>query len=376
MWELSHIAQGFDVRRQAIYADIDRKDGPMWSQVYGVCMDVIKSIETRVDAYGKAPVAAQSEPKAMEAKSTVSRLLRDDPIYNTADYQSIPGKIMKLIDEGAQSIGSGAHADGTSPLSKFSPLAKKTWRQTKNQVLSKGQQDAVSPEGIKGHVERLCHQLMFLSWFDALIRQDFRLELAGVVLGTPYAEPTFYTNTVNTVCQLAVHSLGEDQFGNVHRDVPSIIRTLTLVIRKVEDLKQRIPVHWTNLNRSKESAEVEQVLDALRKGLSQVVASFEPFCNDLRLTAGDLRLAKEASVKPEAPKPEAEKKEARLLFKDAGVKARTGVKENEKRGDREARRRAVRSELEDKESRRGDERGSRGTLSRMHEEKVEMEQVR
>jgi nucleoporin NDC1 len=39
---------------------------------------------------------------------------------------------------------------------------------------------------------------------------------------------------------------------------------------------------------------VEKVVDALKAALKQVLANFEPYSSDLRLTLTDIRLAKEA----------------------------------------------------------------------------------
>ena len=273
----------------------------MWSQVYAVCMDLIQGMEVRADNYGKPPVAPPPPP-AEEPRPRLAAPPRNEPILNPAGGSSGAGakarEVAKIITSGSQS--------STSPLSELSPLAKKTWNQTKDHVLTKEQQEAMSPENVRGQVQKASLWLMSFGWFRALFQQSFRAELAGTVLGTPHAEPLLYVQAVNALCQLAVHSLGEDQFGNVHRDVPSIIRTLTAVIRKAETLKEKYPVHWTDPSSRKECPEVDQVLEAMRNGLSQVVTSFEPFCHDLRLTQGDLRHAKEASIKPEAapePKP-------------------------------------------------------------------------
>ena len=310
MWELSHISQAFPDRRKAIYADIDRKDGPMWSQVYAVCVEVLRSIETRVDNYGK-PAAPPPAPAVEEPKQRTLPPLRSDNILTPEKHKAGAGskakEVVKIITSGSKS--------SSSPLSELSPIAKKTWNRTKDHVLTKDQQQAMSPENVRTQVQQLALGLMNLTWVRALLQRTFRNELAGAVLGTPYAEPALYINAANALCQLAVHSLGEDQFGNVHRDVPSIIRTLTSVIRKVEALKESFPVHWTDTSGTKESPEVDQVLDAMRTGLGQVVASFEPFCHDLRLTPGDLRHAKEAAAVREAqqeaqpePQPEAERR--------------------------------------------------------------------
>ncbi|KAM5345775.1 hypothetical protein ACJ41O_011636 [Fusarium nematophilum] len=289
MWELAYIAEGFEARRQAIYEDIDRKDGPMWSQVYAICMEVVKSIETRVDDYGKPPAAPPAEP-AVAPKQRVSAPLRDDPIFNSRPAsKTIRGEVEKRLSEVTQSPGS-------SPASKLSPIAKRTWKEAKDRVLTKEQQELVAPEHLKGQFEKWTLQLMQVDAVAALFQQDFRTQFTAAVLGTPYAEPTLCINAIHVLCQLSVHSLAEDKFGNVHRDVPSIIRTLTSVIKKLEAFRLSFPIHWTDTTGRRNSPEVDKVVDALKTGLEQVVAKFEPYSSDLRLTQTDMRLAKEASA--------------------------------------------------------------------------------
>lgn len=304
VWELSLIAQDFEARRQAIYGDIDRKDGPMWSQVYAICMDLLKQIESRVDEYGRPPPSAAAQPaQVTEPKQRVSAPLRQDSIFTkTGDNFGLLGGVEKAL-------GQIARAPGTSPVSEFSPLAKKTWKETKDKMLTKEQQEVLSPEHFRSEIGNWTTRLMKIDYIGGLFRHSFRTRLAGVVMGTPYAEPELYVNAIQALCYLCVHSLAEDQFGNVHRDVPSVIRTLTAVIRKVESLKQRFPMHWTDPSDDRDCPEVDQVLDALRLGLEQIVVKFEPFSNDLRLSLGDLRLAKEAMVKPKREEPVPKAKE-------------------------------------------------------------------
>ncbi|OAA74812.1 nuclear envelope protein [Akanthomyces lecanii RCEF 1005] len=303
MWELAIIAQDFEAQRKAIFADIDRKDGPMWSQVYAICMTVLKVMEERVDAYGKPPTAPAQAPQ--EPKQRVSAPPRQDEIFTKGSAPHTG--VEKAWDQIVRSPGS-------SPTAELSPIAKKTWRQTRDRVLTKEQQEAVSKESIQSFMDHAASHLLRLEWIGSIFRQDFATEFAAAVLGQPYAEPTVYVHAVQALCQLAIHSLAEDQYGNVHRDVPSIIRTLTVIIKKVDGLKARFPVHWTDSSIRRESPEVDQVLGAMRLGLEQVIAKFEPYSSDLRLNLADLRLAKEAMAKPQpAPEPEPvkESKEAK-----------------------------------------------------------------
>lgn len=307
MWELAIIAEDFEAQRRAIFADIDRKDGPMWSQVYSICMGILKGMEDRADAHGKplSPAApVEKAPPQPKPRSTAP--LKEGEIF-TKPGGALRGGVEKAWDQVARSPGS-------SPMKDLSPLAKKTWKSARDRILSKEQQSAVSPENIRSQAQQYLSGLLHVEWIGSLFRQEFGTELAATVLGTPYAEPTLYTHAAQALCHLAVHSLAEDQFGNVHRDVPSIIRTLTSIITKVEALKKRFPVHWTDSTGRKDSPEVDDILDVLRGNLELVVTRFEPFSSDLRLSLMDLRLAKELVAKPkemvaEPPKPAPKQRE-------------------------------------------------------------------
>lgn len=288
MWELAYIAESFPARRQAIFEDIDRKDGPMWSQIYVICMDIVKSVESHIDDFGKAPVAAPAP--TVEPRQSRSAPLREDPIYADGSFpMSIEGEMKKRINHATQS-------PGDSPASRLAPIAKKTLREAKDRVLTREQQALVTPEHIKGQVEQWVLRMMRVDAVAVLFQHSFRTQFAAAVLGTPYAEPTLCINAIHVLCQLSAHSLTEDQFGNVHRDVASIIRTLTTVIRKLEDFRSRFPVHWTDVESRKSSPEVDKVVSAMKIGLKEIVAKFEPYGNDLRLTSGDISMAKEAAL--------------------------------------------------------------------------------
>jgi len=304
MWELSFIARDFEVRRKAIFEDIDRKDGPMWSQICVICLNLIKSIEGRIDDYGKPPALPKPiEVPPTEARGRVTAPQKDDPVFQTKPApKTMRSEVEKVI-------GQVARSPGHSPVTQLSPVAKKTLRSATDKLLSKEQQEALS----SGHIANQFHgRIMAVvqnEWIGHWFRHDFRNRFTAAVLGTPEAEPTLYMNAATVLSLLAVHSLAEDKFGNVHRDVPGIVRTLTSVINKIETFKKGFPLHWTDVAKDKSTPEVDLVVDALKMGLAQVVAEFEPYSNDLRLTLKDMRMAKEAAAK--APEPAQEMEQVR-----------------------------------------------------------------
>ncbi|KAM0457632.1 hypothetical protein ACHAPV_006526 [Trichoderma viride] len=299
MWELALLAESCETRRRSIFNDIDRKEGPMWSQLYSICMETLKSVEDHVDAYGKPVLQAAPQAAEVEERHRSSAPLREDPIFTSQAKQA---NLRTGLEQALERL---ARKPGSTPASELSPIARKTWQSAKDRVLSKEQQEAVSPDHLKDQAWQFATRLMSIGWIGDLIRHDFRTQFTAAVLGGPYAEPTLPANAAIALCQLAVHSLAEDSYGNVHRDVPNIIRTLTAVIKKVEGLKAQFPLHWTDYNGLKKCPEVDELVQKMKTGLEQVVVKFEPYSTDLRLTLTDLRFAKEAIGKPEAKKEKA-----------------------------------------------------------------------
>lgn len=289
MWELSYIASDFQDRRKAIFEDIDRKDGPMWSQVYVICLDLVKSITVRVDEYGKTPAAPQPEPKPEEPRARTTAPPKEEAIFRRQpSTKSMRSEVENAIDHVARS-------PGNTPMSRLSPMAKKTWKKAKDSMLTQDQQDAFRPDNMVGQFRHLILRVLQNNRVGAFFRQEYRRRLTVAVLGTPSAELALYVNAIEVLGSLAVNSLGEDKFGNVHRDVPTIIRTFTSTIRKLDAFKASFPVHWTDVEAKKECPEVDAVLNALRSALAKLITEFEPYRNDLRLTLTDLRLAREAA---------------------------------------------------------------------------------
>ncbi|KZL77477.1 nuclear envelope protein (nucleoporin protein Ndc1-Nup) [Colletotrichum tofieldiae] len=290
LWELAYIARNDEGRRKAIFQDIDRKDGSTWSQIYVHCLNVIKSIESRIDGYGKPASVPAAPVQPEEARARSSAPLKEDPIFQSKPAnRTMRGEMEKALTQ------VGRHP-GTSPVSQLSPIAKKTLRGARDKVLSKEQQEALSSPQLKSQFQTWALKIINNEYVGCVFRQEFRNRLTAVVLGTPYSELSQYVNAVDVLSLLAVHSLTEDTFGKVHKDIPTIIRTFTTVINKIEVFKTNFPVHWTDVEQNRAAPEVDALIAALKTGLGQVIAEFEPYSNDLRLTRTDMRLAKEAAA--------------------------------------------------------------------------------
>lgn len=293
MWELAIIANDFDVRRKLIYEDLDKKDGHMWSQVYAICLDTIKSIEIRIDSYGKAPTVASTTDLAstsslQAATQRISQPPRnDDVLVPVATRKSFRGEVEKVVGQVATSPGQP---------SRLSPLAQKAVSDVKGE-LSAIKQEATGSGNPESPFQNTMRQFLS-SPLGKVFRQEFGSRLTTAVLGRPYGEPSLYINAIDVLTKLAVHSLTEDRYGNVQRDVSSIIRTFTTVTKKLEAFKVGFPTHWTDIGDNKATPEVDAILEALRTGLKELIEEFGPYSKDLRLSLTDMRLAREAAGVP------------------------------------------------------------------------------
>lgn len=289
MWELAYISRDFEDRRKAIFEDIDRKDGTMWSQMYTISLNLVKSLATRVDEHGKQPAPPPPEPAKVEPKARSSAPPKEDAIFRRQQAdKSMRAEVEQVLDRVARS-------PGETPMSNLSPMAKKSWKAARDTMLSQEQQDALLPQNMLGQFRGLFVQALRNRYVGGLFRQEYRRRLAAAVLGTPTAELGLYLHAVEVLGTMAVKSLSEDKFGNVHRDVPAIIRTFTGTVNRLEAFKGSFPVHWTDVEGKRESPEVDELIGALKGALRELVFEFEPYRNDLRLTLTDIRLAKEAA---------------------------------------------------------------------------------
>ena len=114
------------------------------------------------------------------------------------------------------------------------------------------------------------------------------------MFGTEYCEISVYVNAINVLTKLSVNSLSEDKYGHVQRDVATIIRTFTTVIKTVEKFKAEFPSHWLDGKTDKKCKEVDDLVAALRAGLEELLGAFGEYADDLRLSRADVRQAREA----------------------------------------------------------------------------------
>ncbi len=297
MWELAFIARDFPDSRIAIYMDIDCKEGQTWSQICKICLDVVKALESRIDAAIAAPPASNGASGGAEAakEPEIKRLtkpIKDDVILVT------PTKKTTFTNE-MEKMVSKVVFDPHNP-STLSPHTQQMLSDAKQRLLDV-RRDISRPENSNSSLQAAIRRLLAIPVVGWPFRLTFRNRITAVVLGKPYGEPSIYINAVSTLSLMAVHSLEEDKFGNVQRDVANIIRELTRVTRKLEAFKASYPNHWTDVEAQRACPEVDDILGAFKESLTGLIESFGVYRRDLRLSEADMRLAEEAARPIEPP---------------------------------------------------------------------------
>ncbi|KAI0449040.1 nucleoporin protein Ndc1-Nup [Xylaria acuta] len=294
MWELAFIARDYTTRRQSIFEDIDRRDGPTWSQIYASCLDTIKDIERKIDNYQNPPAPApEAEPAAAP---TQPRERISQPVRTNDVSAARPVDKTYLIRDTVSKV---VTSPGKTPIEDWAPVIKKHAVKVADRVMTREQKEALQPQAMRGYMASVAVRVMALPFLGPIFQQTFDRQLAKAVLGSPYAETSVYINAAYALSRLAVCSLAEDRYGNVQRDVASIIRTFTVVIRKLETIRDGFPTHWTDLSQTRQCPEVTEVLTALKVGLGALVTAFARYSTDLRLSRADMRLAREAAAMPQ-----------------------------------------------------------------------------
>lgn len=296
-WELSLITRGFDVRRKTIFEEIQRSDrsgDSTWAAVSKLCLDEIRAVTTRINAFSQ-PIAPPPPPAAnMQVQSLpkITPPLKDSNVWDKAP----PPK--KVLDSAADALGNFARAHGSSPGAHdpFTPRAKKLLEQGADKFMTPEQRAQFQPGAVVAKATGLFGDFLRLPYVGPLFRQTFTRRATAVVCGSPYAKTGIIISSVDALTQLARHSLKEDKHGCVQQNVLEIFRTFSGTIKTIETFLKTLPPHWTDVDfhddKRQEVHEVNDLLEALKAGLSDLLLTFGEYMGYLGANGIEVKDAK------------------------------------------------------------------------------------
>lgn len=270
-WELAIIAQRIESRRKGIYQDVDRRGASAWSLIYAQCALELTTVNTSISN------VLQPKPTVQPQIQQLPRLAR--PVRQENVVYASP-KPTKSLDVFADSIGSAAKSLGqatpaSTPLQRYLPTLP----------------------SLQPYILQVLHMPIGM-----LFRLTHARRVEIVVFGTTSRQPILI-NAVRALSSLAIHSLKEDSFGQVQKDVAEIVRLFMQTIQNIETLSLRLPPHWTDVGENTRSNRVDSFVKILKQCLGDMIMVFGEYATDLGLSRSEHRLAKElANVKQEMVK--------------------------------------------------------------------------
>lgn len=266
---------------------------------------MVNGMGSRIVEYqAPKPAAADSQKKAPEPEPLPR--LSEKPLRDGLEQ---PGDIFtsglppkregsRTIDAIGRFAKRHGQSEPTSPERKSRELLSKA----ESAVLTPGQQQALSTQGPVGLFKAQ------ITWFLKTglgypFRQEYRRKIAAIVLGTPYGDVGIIVDAADVLTRFAICSLTEDKYGIVHKDVKIIIQTFTKAIVRLEAFKAEIGVHWTDVEPRQESPEVDTILATLRGDLQALIAAFDEYAEDLKISRSEMRVARNAATSPVATSP-------------------------------------------------------------------------
>ncbi|MCJ1414619.1 hypothetical protein MMC32_000946 [Xylographa parallela] len=294
-WELLYITQHVTTRKNSIFSEIDRAGGATWAQVLNVSLVTIQAISSRISDFEHPRSSAILS--GQQTQNKVEELPRLAPPIKYGNVLSSPNQPKGGREKLESTVGSITKSYGQSGQvsSPISPRAKQAIAFARDKLLTSDQKNAINPASLKSVFFDYVNQLLSTPIIGAPFRQTFKRRICRAVLGSPYSQLNPTICAIDSVANLALASLREDQFGTVNKDLPLMIRTFANTIQSVERIIQQMPIHWTDTEFQERDGdgrrieEIELVLEHLRWGLRQLLQDFGPYALDLGLGQGELQ---------------------------------------------------------------------------------------
>lgn len=304
-WELWLICSQFEPRRKTIYTEVDRAGGSTWSQISQHCLDEISAIQIRIK-----DVQTPSPPPAQK--------IQQDPLTQQSQPQQQPPiGLPKIADrhvvqngdvfakphnpDFAHRVGDMAKSIGQNPNAAHAvqTRARKAIEWSADRVLTKEEQQRLSRQGLTQEASGMVVKFL-RSPVGEPLRRTFGRRVKSVVLGgvpdgrSRRVDVVFASQALSILC---VHSLKEDDYGQVARSVPTILRTYTAVINDIARFMAGLEPSWTDVyfqESDRRVREVEEVLDVLKAGLEGLLLVFGEYADAVGVSKKELREAREA----------------------------------------------------------------------------------
>ncbi len=278
-WELAIIAQKHKDRRKAIFEDIERPTGPVWSQMIEAGFKILRDVDVRI--LGPPPKTSQpssANPAIKTLPHIVSELQSQSSIFQK---RSKPGVEELLVASPLRQLGSSRQP--------WHPPIEKTAKVVETKLL-----EYVNPSG-RGSSSGRPPQSLPEQWTTSLRKSPVgwffvstdAAKINATVLGSPNGNAAIIVDVIESITKMLIASLSEDTYGKATPTVPDAVRTFTRTLSIIEDYTAKL-----HPETRAQIEEVEIIVERLRAGLKELLAAFQLYLLDVGLGIAELNQAK------------------------------------------------------------------------------------
>lgn len=280
-YELLLITINFPERRRMIYSELDRVGGNSWSQISNLCLQQINGITTRISAQTPQPVAP---PPEVKDRIPIAAPLKTDNVFAPQLTMGTPARTGEWAKSVAAKYGSSPGAEPVKDIARYAG----------RKLLTDGQRDqlAQQPRTVEKRVEGLWDTVIKspVGW---PFRQSFERKVTGMICGSPYSRVGVIVDAIDALARLVVQSVQEDQYGQVAKDVPTILRTYLHTLKAVQQYVREAVPHWSDVSFTEAQRsnvkEVNDVVDALSDGLAGMLGAFTEYTAGMDMGIAELK---------------------------------------------------------------------------------------
>ena len=274
-WELVIIAQKHKERRQAIFEDIERPTGPVWSQMVQAGLAVLQQIDLRIQG---PPPPQPTEPIKI---LPLPRLLPETQTGPIVASRRQPKTNAEWLATPVKAFG--------STKTPWHPPIEQTAKEVETKLLEYVKPPNADPAASKG---------LFDQWMtvfkDSPVGWVFTstntARINATVLGAPYGNAAVIVDVIESLTKMQVASLTEDTYGKATPTVPDTVRAFTKTLNLIEGF-----VAQNMQDVSGGIDEVEIIVERLRVSLKELLSAFQVYLLDQGLGIGELNQAKKAT---------------------------------------------------------------------------------
>lgn len=315
-WELCVISHLWPERRKTFFTEVARDGISTWSQISQLCLDEIEAVSHRIKA-AQAPARHEQEKalQEFEHKQQQQQQQQASSMPKIGDQTLVADRdILRNRGGGdlGRAVGNMAKSIGQSPgaANPLTPRARQALKYGMNQTISQDRQERWRKEGISHELGGWMMWILRQPGIGWVFQRTFSARTTAVLFSAPYSKKSDLEHATKSLVKLATCSLTEDDYGQVAKDIPRVVRTLTTIIIEIEQFVANLAPDWTDVEfgprRSRGTAgelvevpardvpDVQEMLAVLKSGLEQILLAFGEYTGTLGLSMKEVREAREA----------------------------------------------------------------------------------